>query len=351
MPSIKDESLRCEFVDEDRVEILGHGDTGVLDGTPLFEDATVIGHFTKAYVDEIETEDGEKETVCIGEGYIDARCYHNFVEKLDEDIAEGIYPFGSVEIERTDDNEGIIYKYGWKEFGRIPTVFKFSGYALLGIRPADQSAKLVELNNKHKEETQIMDIAEVKAIVSETVAEINSKDEEIKAVKAECETKVAEANSQLETAISEKNEAIASVDAVKAALDEAKAELDEKRKEIDEKYEELSQLHAEIDALRIELGKIKAEQRIGELNKAIEKFSEAEQAYAKDEIEAFKANPIESEINSVTDKILACIGKAYKEAEEARVAEQNSKKEEADDIYGYVAPASTEEADDIYAER
>lgn len=350
-PTIQDESLRCEFVDEERIEILGHGETGIVDGVPTFEDATVIGHFTKAYIDEIEDEDGEKITVCIGEGYIDARCYHNFVTKLDEDIAEGIYPFGSVEIERTDDNEGIIYKYGWKEFGRIPTEFKFSGYALLGIRPADQSAKLVELNNKHKEEKQIMDIAEVKAIVAETVAEMNSKQAELDAVKADCEAKVSEANSQLETAVSEKNEAVASVEKIQQALDEAKEELDAKCKEIDEKYEELSQLHAEIDSLRKQLGDAKAEKRLGELNEAISKYTDEEKAYAKEEIEAFKANPVEGEINSVTDKILAGIGKAYKESEAARIAEQNSKKEEADDIYGYVDAIVDGEADDIYAAR
>ena len=343
-PTIQDESLRCEFVDEERIEILGHGETGIVDGVPTFEDATVIGHFTKAYIDEIEDEDGEKITVCIGEGYIDARCYHNFVTKLDEDIAEGIYPFGSVEIERTDDNEGIIYKYGWKEFGRIPTEFKFSGYALLGIRPADQSAKLVELNNKHKEEKQIMDIAEVKAIVAETVAEINSKQAELDAVKADCEAKVSEANSQLETVVAEKNEAIASEEEIKKALESARAELEEKYKECDE-------LHTEIRALNEELGKAKAEKRLGELNEAISKYTDEEKAYAKEEIEAFKANPVEGEINSVTDKILAGIGKAYKESEAARIAEQNSKKEEADDIYGYVDAIVDGEADDIYAAR
>lgn len=343
-PTIQDESLRCEFVDEERIEILGHGETGIVDGVPTFEDATVIGHFTKAYIDEIEDEDGEKITVCIGEGYIDARCYHNFVTKLDEDIAEGIYPFGSVEIERTDDNEGIIYKYGWKEFGRIPTEFKFSGYALLGIRPADQSAKLVELNNKHKEEKQIMDIAEVKAIVAETVAEINSKQAELDAVKADCEAKVSEANSQLETVVAEKNEAIASEEEIKKALESARTELEEKYKECDE-------LHTEIRALNEELGKAKAEKRLGELNEAISKYTDEEKAYAKEEIEAFKANPVEGEINSVTDKILAGIGKAYKESEAARIAEQNSKKEEADDIYGYVDAIVDGEADDIYAAR
>lgn len=343
-PTIQDESLRCEFVDEERIEILGHGETGIVDGVPTFEDATVIGHFTKAYIDEIEDEDGEKITVCIGEGYIDARCYHNFVTKLDEDIAEGIFPFGSVEIERTDDNEGIIYKYGWKEFGRIPTEFKFSGYALLGIRPADQSAKLVELNNKHKEEKQIMDIAEVKAIVAETVAEINSKQAELDAVKADCEAKVSEANSQLETVVAEKNEAIASEEEIKKALESARTELEEKYKECDE-------LHTEIRALNEELGKAKAEKRLGELNEAISKYTDEEKAYAKEEIEAFKANPVEGEINSVTDKILAGIGKAYKESEAARIAEQNSKKEEADDIYGYVDAIVDGEADDIYAAR
>ena len=65
---------------------------------------------------------------------------------------------------RTADNDGIVYKYGYKDKGRIPTEFIHSGYAILGIAPSDKTAKLVELN-EHKEETKTMNEAEIKALI------------------------------------------------------------------------------------------------------------------------------------------------------------------------------------------
>ena len=145
--SIEGMFLRCEFLDEDRTEICGHGMTEIKDGVPVFENATTIGRFTKGYIQEIENEDGETILACIGEGEIDSSCYKNFCDKLDEDIAQGIYPQGSVEIMRAEDEDGIVYKYGYKDLGRIPIKFIHSGYALIGIKPSDSNAKLLELNS------------------------------------------------------------------------------------------------------------------------------------------------------------------------------------------------------------
>ena len=147
LSSIRGMSLRCEFIDEERTLLCGHGDTGIIDGEPVFEDAVVIGTFTKGYIEDIETDNGTI-TACIGEGEIDSQCYHNFVTKLNEDIANGVYPYGSVEIMHTENNDEIVYKYEYKDKGRIPMEFVFSGYALLGITPADDNAKLIELNKK-----------------------------------------------------------------------------------------------------------------------------------------------------------------------------------------------------------
>lgn len=41
--SIEGMFLRCEFLDEDRTEICGHGMTEIEDGVPIFENATTIG--------------------------------------------------------------------------------------------------------------------------------------------------------------------------------------------------------------------------------------------------------------------------------------------------------------------
>lgn len=336
LPSIKGMSLRCEFLDEERTELCGHGETEIIDGLPIFENAVVIGTFSKGYIQDIETEKGTKK-VCIGEGEIDALCYNNFVKKLEEDLANGDAPNGSVEILKTDDNDGIIYKYGYKDKGRIPTVFEHSGYALLGIRPADQTAKILELNSK--EELHEMTDMEVKSIVTQAVSEMSTHIVEINKCKEECETKIAEANAK----VSEANELVATVTAEKdeAIANSAKIQeaLDAAQKELSETYSKLEGLYAELEELREELGKAKAAERVNELNSAIASFSDEEKAYAQAEIDAFNAEPITSEINSVVNKIWEGIGKKAKEAEEQVTAEQNSAKSNIEDIFSEVGTA------------
>lgn len=319
--SIPGMSLKCEFLDEDRTELAGHGMTDTVDGVPIFEDATVIGTFTKGYIEDISLEDGSTITACIGEGEIDSSCYHNFILKLDEDITNGIYPSGSVEIMRTAENKGIKYLYGYKEEGRIPTEFIYSGYALLGVAPSDKTAKLLELNNK-KEEPLKMNENEIKALVEQVVETYTNQIAEINQAKTDCDAKIQELNEALE---SEKSNS--------AKIQEA---LDAARQELDDTYKKQSALYDEMSILRNELAKAKAKERIGELNAAIAEFSEAEQAYASDEIKAFQEDPVNCEINSVVNKILIEIGKnAKKEAEVA--SEQNAAKEnDTADIFGPV---------------
>lgn len=333
LPSIEGMSLRVEFIDDERTEILGHGDTDIVDGEPVYEDAVVIGTFTKGYIDEVEI-DGEVKTVCIGEGEIDSQCYHNYVTKLDEDILNDIYPSGSIEIMRTEDNDAIVYKYGYKEKGRIPTEFIHSGYALLGVAPADDTAKLIELNEKYKEDLNEMDELQIKALVAQVVNEMASHTAEINAVKTEYEAQIAELNEALETATTEKNEIEASSQQIQEALDKLRAEWDE----LDKKWNELWE---ENKVLQKALAETQARERISEMNTAISEFSDEEKAYAQAEIDAFTADPVASEINSVVNKIWEGIGKAAKAAD-ARVAEQNSAAVDIEDIFSEVEPAAAD---------
>ena len=319
LPSIKGMSLRAEFLDEERTELCGHGDTGVIDGLPIFENAVVIGTFDEGYIDDVTLPSGETIRACIGVGTIDGCCYHNFCEKLEHDIAEGNLLHGSVEIMKTNDNDGIVYKYGYKDQGRIPTIFEHSGYALLGVRPADPAATILELNKKHndntKEEVTSMNETEIKALITQTVESYSAVQAEMNQYKADCDAKVKEAAEQVETVVAEKNEAIANAETIQKAYDDCKTELSETYAKIDSLYEEM-------EVLRKELGKAKAEKRVGEMNAAIANFSDDEKAYAQAEIDAFNADPVNSEINSVVSKIYEGIGKKTKE--EAVVVEQNS---------------------------
>ena len=338
LSSIEGMFLRCEFLDDERTEIHGHGLTDIIDDEPVFEDATTIGVFTKGYIDEIETDEG-LITACIGEGEIDSQCYHNFVEKLETEIANGNYPSGSVEIKSTKDNDSIVYKYGYKEKGRIPMEFIHSGFAIIAVQPADDSAKLIELNEKQKEDIALNE-TEIKAIVNQAISEFTSYQSEINECKSDCEKKIAEKDEAMEKVISEKNEIAASVEQIQKALDDVRGEY----KTLDEKYQAL---WAEKEALEKALGEAKAKERIGEFNAAIADFSDNEKEYAKAEIDAFMSDPISTEINSVVNKIWEGIGKAVK-AEKAKVAEQNEVAVKVEDIFSGVEESSSTEEVSIF---
>lgn len=346
MPTIADMSIRAEFLDEERTELNGHGETGISeDGIPMFEDAQIIGHCTKGYVDTIADEDGTEHTVMMAEGYLDEMCYKAFVDKLEEDMANNNAPFGSVEIYRSENNDSIEYKYGYKAKGRIPSEFIYSGYALLGVKPADNQARLIELNNENKEDEPAMNENEIRALVENTVNEMTRHMNEINECRADCEVKIAEANAAKDAAISEKNEIEASSQEIQAALDKLQAEYDE----LSKKYEALWE---ERKALEKALGEAKAKERIGEMNAAIANFSDEEKAYADAEIKAFEAEPVTSEINSIVAKIYEGIGKKAKADAEAAavVAEQNAAEQEVDveDIFSEVNSASDEDDESIF---
>lgn len=330
--------LRAEFLDEDRTELCGHGETGMVDGVPVFENAVSIGVFKKGYIETVETDKGEKY-YCIGEGEIDAMCYNNFTRKLEKDISDGLPPHGSVEIFKTEDNDAIVYKYGYVPEGRIPMEFQFSGYALLGVTPADDAAYIIELNN-NKEDIGAMTDVEIKALVSQAVEEMSNHTSEINQCKEDCAKQIAEANALVESATAEKNEAVTNAAKYEEALNEC-------RNELSEAYLKIDNLYAEMEELRKNLAEAQAKERVGELNAQIQKFTEEERALAKEEIEAFNADPINSEINSVVDKIYAELGKqakAKEAANEQMVAEQNAA-HNVDDIFGEVNSAAENDED------
>ena len=187
-----------------------------------------------------------------------------------------------------------------------------------------------------------MNEQEIKSIVEQTLSEMSTHVAEMNQCKADCEAQIAEANDKVASVIAEKNELQASADAIQKALDEAREELDKKYKEIDALYSELSEL-------REELGKAKARERVGEMNAAIANFSDDEREYAKAEIEAFNANPIESEINSVVNKIWEGIGKKAKaEADAVAVVVETNAAVEVEDIFSEVVVASATEDTNIF---
>lgn len=178
--SVTGMSIVAEFLSSDRDVPYGHGATGLRtkdgENLPLFEDATMVGHFDRAYIDDVEL-DGKTRRVLIAEGTLDEMRYPNFVRWLREQMQDGTVK-GSVEIVGRAENENrIIYSDGWKPQGRVPMVYDYSGYAILSVRPADETAVVMELNNKNSEEGgKSMD--EMKDAIREVLSEYNSKWEE-----------------------------------------------------------------------------------------------------------------------------------------------------------------------------
>ena len=327
-------SVTVEFTDDSKTDILGHGETGEYkDGVPLLSNATTIGHFDKAYMDEVTDDDGETKKVFVGEGTLDYMRYSDCIDLLSEKLSNNETIYGSVEIVRTENNPALVYLYGYKDIGRIPTEFEFSGYALLGcgVQPSDHTASLLELNNKNnKNEEEIITMDEktlgmITDSIKATISECNSKNEEF-------ESKITELNSALEIKTNENNDLSDKIEKLQKAIQDMETEREG--------------FYAERDALKKELGTLKAEKRLAEMNAALANFTDEQKEYAKAEIEAFNADPIKSEINSITAKIYEGIGKATiaSETEKAKVlAEQNSKKI---DIFADVDDTSTNSNDD-----
>jgi SMC interacting uncharacterized protein involved in chromosome segregation len=146
--------------------------------------------------------------------------------------------------------------------------------------------------------------------VKSAVTETNSKNAEYEAT-----------ISELNTSISEKENTIV----------ELNASVEELKKAIADMEVERDAWYSERETLTKQLGEALAAQRLGELNSAIENFTDEQKDFAKDEIEKFKTDPVNVEINTVLDAIYRGIGKQSMEKKDEPVVEINSA-----DIYGEV---------------
>ena len=301
LDSVKGISITCEFINDERTEILGHGETGIVDGVPILENATMIGVLERGYIDDIVV-DGESKRVVVGEGYIDAMRYKNFVDVLEEKIKANETIFGSVEIIGTRKNGNRIkYLNGYQEIGRIPTEYRYSGFAILGVTPSDETARLIEINDR-KENGDM---------------------------------------EKLEKMFEKFEEKFDKTDEYKQALEQKQKEIDDLNKQIEDlkaQNESLSDKLKETDKLKEELDKLKSSTLKEQLNAALADFSDKEKEIVKESIEKFNADPINAteSIQDIVDTILVGIGKEVCELKKKKVNERNSYKCEDIDILGEV---------------
>ncbi len=312
-------SIDVEILSDDRDIPYGHGMTATRekDDLPLFEDATVVGHFEKAYIDDIEV-NNTKKRVLIAEGILDEMRYPKFVAWLRKHMEESVVK-GSVEIAGKAEYEyRIIYSGGWKEQGRVPQIYDYSGYAILGVKPADEAAIVMELNNKtgQKEDSDMDEKMknELMAVISGAMSETNAKWDQFMAQVNAKETEINQLRADVEKAEAARVQAEADLAEANAAKETAEASLAEANAAKETAEASLAEANAKIATLESETAK-------AELNAALSPYTEEQRAVAKDEIEAFNANPGSVEINAIVGKICTEIVRVSRETQ---IAETNA---------------------------
>ena len=326
LESIKGIPICATFLDEDKEDLYDHGYTETVESEdgksePLFLNSESVGVIEDAKIEVIEI-DGETKKVLVGYGYIFCQRYPNLCEKLESSKVKS-----SIEIMGTDENNRkIIYDGGYKEKGRKPMVFDFTGTCLLGVLEADENCYVLEVaENKNKEEKLNMDENKIIEVIQKAITETN-------AVKADTETRIAELNSQIEAKDAEIKEA-----------NEAKEVAENNASEKDSK---IAELEAENAKLKEELAACKKREACEAFDAMLANYTDDEKKCVESEINAYKENPLDGNADEIISKICRNIVENQKKAEaDAKIAEQNEVKEnETIDIFSEVN--SDEEKDE-----
>ena len=341
---VKGIPICATFLDEDKDSLFDHGYTETVESEdgksePLFLNSESVGVIEDAKIEDIEI-DGETKRVLVGYGYIFCQRYPALCTKLETSTVKS-----SIEIMGKDENDRkIIYDGGYKEKGRVPMEYDFSATALLGVLEADENCYVLEVaENQNKEEKLNMEFTEeMKNSIKEVISEMNDKSQNY-------ETKILELNSTIKTKdaeIAEKDERISELNASVEQIQAALTELEDSQKTWWE----------ERDVLIKELAKAKVAEKIGEMNEALEKYSDEEKEVAKEDIEKLtneinacekvdELNKVTSEINSIVNKInSAIVDKQKKALEDAKIAEQNEAK--GNDTIDIFSEVNSDNADD-----
>lgn len=341
----------ASFCDDTKSVPLDHGLTGEqIDENgihePVFENSESVGVFEKAQIENI-TVNGNSIRALTANGYLYNQRYPSFVKWVRENYLKGEVDT-SVEIMGTEMNDNnIIYEEeNPTDEYRTPKVFVFSGSCILSVPPADANAIVLEVaEKKNKKEEQKMEINmdELKAVVQNTMSEINSSNNDFNSTIQELNSQIENLNAQLE----EKDNTISELNASAAEM----------QKVLDKMKEDQKTYWAEREILEKEIAKAKVAEKLADLDSTLSEFNEDEKAVAKDDIDALKKNinackkkeelnSVASEINSIKSKIcMAIVEKQKKEEHEAKVSEQNNLKGKVDveDIFSEMCTDSHEE--------
>lgn len=368
--SVKGMPLCAQFFDDDKEIPYGHGMTGRIGNMPTFEDSVQVGVFNDWSIEDIEVNGRVARCLC-ATGYLNEARYPNLVNWVIEKWNNNDNVYGSVEFVGTKENDGeIIYDGGWKKQGRIPMVYDYSGYCILSIRPADSAAILVEMNqsfqekltDKEKTKTMVELNEDVKSVISEVKSEVISAIKSEKSVEANAQiTEKDNRISDLDKKVDELNQKIEELNATIKAKDDEIAELNKRCSEANDAIKQKeTEMNAQLteakqsnDSITNELNELKKANKIAELNTALASYDEVQRTYAKDEIDAFNADPFSVEINSITTKIDAVSYQKIRENQAAQHKAEINSKNEFDEIMANVDPIVNDEKEvedfDVFA--
>lgn len=273
------------------------------EGNRYFYDSDTVGFVKNAYISET-TVDGitSKKLVC--KGYIFKERYPKFCEWMKQNLKENVPIKGSVEIDGKGDSQQIIYESGNGQdengnlmIGRIPTVFDFTGLAILSdvVRPADNGSEIIELNTLNNESNKgdsemEKQIEELTAKVEELTSLLTSCQEELDSCKKELNT----CKEEKESCTTELNECKATVENTAKELNECKEKENElnsiivkANKTIESQKTVISELNSEIEPLREMKSKMELEAKQAEINAYFETIK-SENGFTADELNSLK---------------------------------------------------------------
>ena len=332
MDSAKGAPIVAQFLDSDQDMPFGHGELHVDENKNIrFEDSVVVGSIEEAVIESLEI-NGVNRDVLVAYGVLYTERFSNFVEWMRKTFeTEGVK--SSVEIGIKAPNETIIYEGGWKEKGRVPMEYQYTGHAILSIEPSDDSAILLELNNKHKEENKLSDkvVVELNEKLELKVTEINSLKDEVKTK----DVQITELNSVVETKTQK--------------LEGLTVEVNELKETVTAKETELETLTSEVNELREFKQEATNKELVAELNSSLEVYTDEEKALVKEKVETFSASPSKEGIGEIVTEINTFIAK--------KAIEERSKKVDApapvaEDIYGDILEVNAKDEEvteeDIY---
>ena len=321
----------ARFLDEDKDIPFDHGLTGHEDFMPLFEDSVQVGSADGWSIEDIVI-DGETRKVLVAEGHMNQQRYPKFVDWIEKRQLAGEKVYGSVEFVGTKENGQILYKDGktHKDKYRVPVSYCYSGFCIITVKPSDSSAILIELNQLDvKKEDYKMEINE--NILSAFTSDITSAVVDVLDKNAQKEEKIAELSSD----ISKKKALIAELEARCKDFEE---NMSLKEALLEEKEKQLSEL---LD----ELNECKQREQINELDAALIPYSEEQRNFAKEDIEKFKASPLQSGVK-IDDIITKIDAASYRKLKEKSLAETNSA-QSREDLSGVFAACLFDSTDDL----